>query len=138
MTLDLAASRPAAPAFVRQDLPRVRGGYRIDVDIAGTQFGITANVAAGQLVEIDIQHAHHGTFGHGMASAVSLLTSAALQHGMSVDEFVHTFRGVRFEPLGITDDPEIRQVCSPMDYLARRLGRDFLPPERQRALGLDA
>lgn len=137
MSSEFAVSAPPEPTLVSRDIPRRRRGYRLDVDIAGTAFGVTANVAGNRLVEVDIEHAGQGSFGHGMSSAVALLTSAALQHGMSIEEFVETFRGVRFEPFGLTDDPEIRRVSSPMDYLARRFGKDFLSFERQRALGLN-
>ncbi len=123
---------------VPRRLPRVRSGYRVDVEISGTEFGFTITVDDhGRLGAVDIDHSKHGTFAHGLTTALAELVSTALAHGMTVDEFVHRFLHTRFEPLGITTgDPDIDWASSPMDYLARRLALDFLPQWRQVELGL--
>lgn len=120
----------------RRRLPRVRHGYRIDVSIGGTSFEVTVNVVDSQLTDVHVEHAKHGSFGHGMVSTVAVLLNEALRHGMPLDEFVLRFVGTRFEPSGLTDDPDIRWVSSPMDYLARRLAMDFLSYERQVGLAV--
>jgi ribonucleoside-diphosphate reductase alpha chain len=43
---------------------------------------------------------------------------------------------MRFEPAGLTDDPDIRMSSSVMDYIFRRLALDFLPYERRAELGI--
>jgi ribonucleoside-diphosphate reductase alpha chain len=43
---------------------------------------------------------------------------------------------MRFEPAGMTDDPDIRMATSVMDYVARRLALDFLPYEKRAELGI--
>jgi ribonucleoside-diphosphate reductase alpha chain len=43
---------------------------------------------------------------------------------------------MRFEPAGMTDDPDIRMATSVMDYVARRLALDFLPYEKRAELGV--
>lgn len=130
-----AAVEPLTPTITRRSLPRVRRGYRIDVSIGGTPFKVTVNVVDNRPGDVHLEHAKHGSFGHGMTSAVSLLLSEGLRHGIPLDEIVEHFIGTRFEPCGFTDDPDIRRVSSPMDYLVRRLAIDFLPHERQVTLG---
>lgn len=123
---------------VPRRLPRVRSGYRVDVEISGTEFGVTITVDDhGQLGAVDIDHSKHGTVTRGLTTALGELLSAALAHGMTVEEFVHRFLHTRFEPFGITTgDPDIDWSSSPMDYLARRLALDFLPLRRQVELGV--
>lgn len=136
MTTELV--EPASTqTLTRRSMPRVRRGVRVDVEIAGTAFAVTANLDADQrLGEVFVDFGKHGSFGSGLTEAFAELLSLALAHGMPLDEFVAKFRDMRFEPAGMTDDPEIRWVTSPMDYLARRLGKDFLPVNRQVTLGI--
>ncbi|MDA3644335.1 vitamin B12-dependent ribonucleotide reductase [Saccharopolyspora indica] len=97
---------------------------------------MTVNIADGDLVEVHLATAKHGTFGAGMTDAVAHLLTTALRHGMPVEEFVRTFLNTRFEPSGLSDDPDIGRVSSPMDYLARRIALDTLPTERLVSLGI--
>ncbi|MFC7344981.1 vitamin B12-dependent ribonucleotide reductase [Saccharopolyspora griseoalba] len=127
---------PATPTITRQHVPRVRRGYRCDVSIGGVSFEITINATGEQLVEVDLQHAKHGTFGHGMSSAVVVLLNEALRHGMPIEAFVQRFLHTTFEPAGITDDPEVPRASSVMDYLAHRIALDALPQERCQRLGV--
>jgi ribonucleoside-diphosphate reductase alpha chain len=46
------------------------------------------------------------------------------------------FTNMRFEPAGMTDDPDIRMAQSMMDYVFRRLALDYLPYEKRSALGI--
>ena len=68
------------------------------------------------------------------AFAISL--SHGLQYGVPLAAFVETFVGVRFEPAGITDDPDIRIATSLMDYLFRKLAVMYLTPDERAALGV--
>ena len=43
---------------------------------------------------------------------------------------------MRFEPAGMTDDPDIRMAASVMDYIFRRLALDYLPYEKRAELGI--
>jgi ribonucleoside-diphosphate reductase alpha chain len=43
---------------------------------------------------------------------------------------------MRFEPAGMTDDPDIRMAASVMDYIFRRLALDFLPYDTRAELGI--
>ena len=66
----------------------------------------------------------------------SIAISIALQYGVPLDAFVGKFVNMRFEPMGMTDDPDIRMAQSIMDYIFRRLALDYLPYEQRIGLGI--
>ena len=72
----------------------------------------------------------------GVMDAFSIAISIALQYGVPLDAFVGKFVNMRFEPMGMTDDPDIRMAQSIMDYIFRRLALDYLPYEQRAALGI--
>ncbi len=59
-----------------------------------------------------------------------------LQYGIPLDSYVAKFTNMRFEPAGLTDDPDIRIASSVMDYIFRRLALDHLSCEDRAALGI--
>ena len=68
--------------------------------------------------------------------AFSIAVSIALQYGVPLEAFVSKFVNMRFDPAGMTDDPDIRMAQSIMDYIFRRLALDYLPYEDRAALGI--
>jgi ribonucleoside-diphosphate reductase alpha chain len=62
--------------------------------------------------------------------------SIALQYGVPLETFVRKFTNMRFEPAGMTDDPDIRIAVSVIDYVFRRLALDYLPQEKREELGI--
>jgi ribonucleoside-diphosphate reductase alpha chain len=68
--------------------------------------------------------------------AFSIATSIALQYGVPLEAFVSKFVNMRFEPSGLTDDPDIRMAQSIVDYIFRRLALDYLPYSDREALGI--
>jgi ribonucleoside-diphosphate reductase alpha chain len=68
--------------------------------------------------------------------AFSVAISIGLQYGVPLETYVSKFTNMRFEPAGLTDDPDIRMAASVMDYIFRRLALDFLPYERRADLGI--
>ena len=62
--------------------------------------------------------------------------SVGLQYGIPLDSYVAKFTNMRFEPAGLTDDPDIRLASSVMDYIFRRLALDHLSYEDRAALGI--
>jgi ribonucleoside-diphosphate reductase alpha chain len=60
----------------------------------------------------------------------------ALQYGVPLEKYVEKFMNMRFEPAGMTDDPDVRMATSVMDYVARRLALDFLTYEKRAELGV--
>jgi ribonucleoside-diphosphate reductase alpha chain len=68
--------------------------------------------------------------------AFSIAISIALQHGVPLETYVSKFTNMRFEPAGLTDDPDIRMAQSVMDYIFRRLALDYLDFDTRSALGI--
>ena len=68
--------------------------------------------------------------------AFSVAISIGLQYGVPLETFVSKFTNMRFEPAGMTDDPDIRMAASVMDYIFRRLALDFLPYDTRAELGI--
>jgi ribonucleoside-diphosphate reductase alpha chain len=62
--------------------------------------------------------------------------SHGLQYGVPLRAFVDMFTNMRFEPAGITDDPDIRLASSLVDYIFRRLAVEYLPREERLELGI--
>jgi ribonucleoside-diphosphate reductase alpha chain len=72
----------------------------------------------------------------GIMDAFAISVSHGLQYGVPLYSFVHAFVGMRFEPAGMTDDPEVRIANSLIDYLFRRLALEYLEPEERAALNI--
>jgi ribonucleoside-diphosphate reductase alpha chain len=72
----------------------------------------------------------------GVMDAFSIAISVGLQYGVPLETYVSKFTNMRFEPAGMTDDPDIRMATSVVDYIFRRLALDFLPLERRVELGI--
>ena len=62
--------------------------------------------------------------------------SVGLQYGIPLEFYVSKFSNLRFEPAGMTDDPDVRIATSVLDYLFRRLALDHLPYEKRAELGI--
>ena len=60
---------------------------------------------------------------HGFCRAFSL----ALQYGLPTEQAVGRFKGMRFEPMGHTSNPDIPEAQSVIDYVARYLELHFCP-----------
>jgi ribonucleoside-diphosphate reductase alpha chain len=72
----------------------------------------------------------------GVMDAFSISISVGLQYGIPLESYVAKFTNMRFEPAGITDDPDIRMSSSVMDYIFRRLALDHLSYEQRSELGI--
>ena len=68
--------------------------------------------------------------------AFSIAISIGLQYGVPLETYVSKFTNMRFEPAGMTDDPDIRMAQSVMDYIFRRLALDYLAFDDPRGLGI--
>jgi ribonucleoside-diphosphate reductase alpha chain len=68
--------------------------------------------------------------------AFSIAISIALQYGVPLEAFVSKFVNMKFEPAGLTDDPDVRMSQSIMDYVFRRLALDYLPEEKRAEFGI--
>lgn len=107
---------------VRQSLPSTRESLTHKFSIERHEGYLTIGLYAdGKPGEIFIKMAKEGSTISGMCQAFCRAFSLALQFGLTVDEAVRRFKGMRFEPLGMTSNPEIPEASSIVDYVARYL-----------------
>jgi ribonucleoside-diphosphate reductase alpha chain len=88
------------------------------------------------LGEVFLKMSKQGSTLAGMMDAFSIAVSVGLQYGVPLETYVSKFTNMRFEPAGLTDDPDVRMAQSIVDYIFRRLALDFLPFETRSALGI--
>ena len=91
----------------------------------------------GQPGEIFLVMAKEGSTISGFADAFAQAISYALQYGVPLQALVDKFSHVRFEPSGMTRNPEIRFAKSIVDYIFRWLASKFLSPEAQFRAGVN-
>src|SRR5207245_2663140 len=72
----------------------------------------------------------------GVMDAFSIAISIGLQYGVPLEAFVSKFVNMRFDPAGMTDDPDVRMAQSVMDYIFRRLALDYLPYDKRAEYGI--
>lgn len=117
----------AQPQADRRRMPRRRQGYTTSVSIGDADFYLTANPNKdGSLGEVFIKFGKQGSTLGGLLDAVSISVSIGLQSGVPLETFVSKYINMRFEPFGMTDDPDLSTVTSVLDYVFRRLALDFL------------
>ena len=80
----------------------------------------------GELGEVFLKLGKQGSTLAGVMDAFSIAVSIGLQYGVPLETYVSKFTNLRFEPAGLTDDPDIRMAQSIMDYIFRRLALDYL------------
>jgi ribonucleoside-diphosphate reductase alpha chain len=138
---DVASSRPGShgiPTPVRRKLPDERKAITHKFDIAGHEGYITVGLFEdGQPGEIFLVMAKEGSTISGFADAFAQAISYALQYGVPLQALVDKFSHVRFEPSGMTRNPEIRFAKSIVDYIFRWLATKFLSPEAQFYAGVN-
>ena len=78
------------------------------------------------LGEVFLKMGKQGSTLAGVMDAFSIAISIALQYGVPLETYVQKFTNMRFEPAGMTDDPDIRMAQSILDYIFRRLALDYL------------
>src|SRR5690242_7023661 len=138
-----ATAQPApAPAPheyrpVRRRLPRQRPATVTRFSVAGAEGYMTAsNYPDDGVGEVFLKLGKQGSTLAGVMDAFSIAISVGLQYGIPLDSYVAKFTNMRFEPAGLTDDPDIRLASSVMDYIFRRLALDHLPYEDRAELGI--
>jgi ribonucleoside-diphosphate reductase alpha chain len=72
----------------------------------------------------------------GIMDSFAKSVSYGLQYGVPLHAFVEAFINTRFEPAGMTDDPDIRMASSIIDYLFRRLAVEYMTPAERAELGI--
>jgi ribonucleoside-diphosphate reductase alpha chain len=137
---ELAALAAAAlvTSPVRRKLPDERKALVHKFDIAGHEGYITVGLFAdGQPGEIFLVMAKEGSTISGFADAFAQAISYALQYGVPLQALVDKFSHVRFEPSGMTRNPEIRFAKSIVDYIFRWMASKFLSNDAQYNAGVN-
>ena len=125
------------PQPVRQKLPRTRTSRTFEFRVADCKgFATIGEYADGRPGEIFLTVSKQGSTLSGIMDAFAKSISYGLQYGVPLRAFVEAFTNMRFEPAGMTDDPDIRFVSSIMDYLFRRLALEYLSLEERAELGI--
>lgn len=107
---------------VRRSLPPTRHSVTHKFCIGRHEGYLTIGLYPdGRPGEIFIKMAKEGSTISGMCQAFCRAFSLALQYGLTIEEAVVRFRGMRFEPMGQTSNPDIPQCSSIIDYVARYL-----------------
>jgi len=134
------ASAPAAAIAsgpVRERLPRKRRSYTTSFKVGEAEGYITVGeYADGRLGEVFVKMSKQGSTLAGIMDAFSMSTSVALQYGVPLETFVSKLANSRFEPAGMTNDPDIRMAQSVLDYIMRRLALDYLPFDTRSVFGI--
>jgi len=121
----------------RHRLPKSRQGITTSFAVGGAEGYMTANTYDGDgLGEVFLKMSKQGSTLAGMMDAFSIAVSVGMQYGVPLETYVSKFTNMRFEPSGMTDDPDIRLASSIIDYIFRRLALDFLSFDTRSAMGI--
>ncbi|MEP9381835.1 vitamin B12-dependent ribonucleotide reductase [Nocardioides sp. KR10-350] len=124
-------------APTRKRLPKSRVSRTTSFTVGGAEGYMTSGAHEdGELGEIFLKLGKQGSTLAGVMDAFSIAVSIGLQYGVPLETYVSKFTNLRFEPAGLTDDPDIRMAQSLMDYVFRRLALDYLSFEKRAALGI--
>ncbi len=122
---------------VRQRLPRNRTSRTFEFRVADCKGFVTVGeYEDGRPGEIFVRVSKQGSTLAGIFDAFAISISHGLQYGVPLRSFVDAFIGMRFEPAGMTDDPDIRIANSLMDYLFRKLAIMYLTAEERAELNI--
>jgi len=122
---------------VRKRLPKRRPSQTTSFSVGGAEGYLTAGSYPDDgLGEIFLKFGKQGSTLAGVMDAFSIAVSIGLQYGVPLETYVEKFTNLRFEPAGLTDDPDIRMAQSIMDYVFRRLALDYLDFETRSYMGI--
>jgi ribonucleoside-diphosphate reductase alpha chain len=122
---------------IRKRLPKSRPSRTTSFTVGGAEGYVTAGSYPDDgLGEVFLKLGKQGSTLAGVMDAFSIAISIALQYGVPLETYVQKFTNMRFEPSGVTDDPDVRMAQSVVDYIFRRLALDHLPFETRSALGI--
>jgi ribonucleoside-diphosphate reductase alpha chain len=122
---------------VRERLPRRRKSSTFAFRVADCEGYVTVGeYDDGRPGEVFMKVSKQGSTLAGIMDAFSISVSLGLQHGVPLATYVRKYTSMRFEPAGITDDPDLRIATSLVDYIFRRLAVDYLSRDEREELGV--
>ena len=133
---DKAGGEPPQP--VRRKLPDERDAVIHKFDIAGYKGYVTIGLFEdGSPGEMFLVMSKEGSTISGFADSFAQSVSYNLQYGVPLQTLVDKFSHTRFEPAGLTKNPEVRIAKSIVDYVFRWMATRFLSPEAQLRAGVN-
>jgi len=134
----VAKAVAGAEGPARHRMPRERQSITHKFSIGGHEGYITAGMyedgTVGEIFLTDI--GKEGSTLRGMMNSFPTAISISLQYGVPLETLVQKFAYMRFEPEGITQNPEIPFAKSMPDYIMRWLASRFLDADTQEELGI--
>jgi ribonucleoside-diphosphate reductase alpha chain len=116
---------------LRRRLPDTRNAITHKFDVSGHEGYITVGLYEdGMPGEMFVTMAKEGSTIGGLMDTIATLVSVSLQYGVPVESLVRKFEHVRFEPNGMTRNPEIPMAKSLTDYIFRWMAMEFVPGYR--------
>jgi len=121
----------------RQRLPKTRTSRTTSFTVGGAEGYLTSSqYDDGRLGELFLKLGKQGSTLAGVMDAFSIAISIALQYGVPLETYVQKFTNLKFEPAGMTDDPDLRMAQSIIDYVFKRLALDYLTFDERSELGI--
>ena len=121
----------------RKRLPKARPSQTRSFSVGGAEgYMISGSYPDDGLGEVFLKLGKQGSTLAGVMDAFSIAVSVALQYGVPLETYVQKFTNLKFEPAGLTDDPDIRMAQSITDYIFRRLALDYLTFDERAELGI--
>jgi len=122
---------------VKKELPRTRNSKTFEFKVADVKGYFTVGeYEDGTPGELFMNIAKQGSTLSGITHSLAISVSHGLQHGVPLKSYVKTFINMNFAPSGMTNDPEIKAATSLVDYIFKRLAKEYLSFEEQLDLGL--
>jgi ribonucleoside-diphosphate reductase alpha chain len=122
---------------VHEHMPRKRNSSTFSFRVADCEGYVTVGeFPDGRPGEVFISVSKQGSTLAGIMDAFAISVSMGLQHGVPLATFVRHFTNMRFEPAGMTDDPELRFASSLVDYIFRRLAVEYMGQGERVDLGI--
>jgi ribonucleoside-diphosphate reductase alpha chain len=136
-TAGATAEAAAEAGVIRRRLPKQRPSQTISFAVGDAEGYLTAGEYPGDgLGEIFVKLGKQGSTLSGVMDAFAISVSLGLQYGVPLEAYVKKFTNMRFEPAGMTDDPEVKFASSIVDYIFRRLAIEYLPAAKRQELGI--
>ena len=122
---------------MREKLPRSRRSRTFEFRVADCKgFATVGEYPDGRPGELFIGVSKQGSTLAGIMDCFAISVSHGLQYGVPLRVFVDQYTNMRFEPAGMTDDPDIRFATSIMDYLFRRFALEYLSYDERAEIGV--
>ena len=122
---------------IRQKLPRTRTSKTFEFRVADLKgFATIGEYENGQPGEVWLTVSKQGSTLSGIMDALAKSISHGLQYGVPLRAYVEAFTNMKFEPAGMTDDPDVRFAGSIVDYLVRRMALEYMSYDERAELGI--